>query len=585
MKQRILWFVLILLLLTGCAREKGNGGTPITICVEEGYGFSVEENPISLFPGEDAQFRLRTQRGVSVTGADYPGDYQLSREKGVTTLSLKAVTFPARIHLTVSSRYCTITYEPNGGLGATTQMSYSLNNHSRPNTSNGAELFVRDGYTLISWNTAPDGSGLSIGLGSRVSVPQYDLTLYAQWAEWSSSELFDVTDGTITGYHGTERVIVIPERLEGQTVTALGPESFQGCSAEAVILPPTIRTVADGAFRSSSLSEVTLFDNIMSIPDEAFTDCPRLQTLRINAREAPYGYLSAKESCYADKIDLLINAQGRRKLVCYGGCSMWYNLDGSQFQQAFGDQYQIINAALNGTVNSAVQMQILTHFLEPGDLFFHTPELSSRQQLLLNTDMGEHDTRLWCGLENNYDLFALVDLREVEGVFGSLTHYLSTKKQQASYDQVFMDDHQVFLDRWGCVPIARTSTQMPLADTVSLNPDLIDPHAMDRLAQAYARMREKGVSVLLSYACVNLDAVPEAQRNNVALMDRLFREAVEGMSGPVLVSSLQEYLYHNTDCFDTNYHLLFPQAQENTCRWVRDLTAYAANGEFQEAVP
>ena len=35
--------------------------------------------------------------------------------------------------------------------------------------------------------------------------------------------------------------------------------------------------------------------------------------------------------------------------------------------------------------------------------------------MLLRTAMGEQDDKLWCGIENNYDLFALVDLSTVEG--------------------------------------------------------------------------------------------------------------------------------------------------------------------------
>ena len=96
---------------------------------------------------------------------------------------------------------------------------------------------------------------------------------------------------------------------------------------------------------------------------------------------------------------------------------------------------------LNGTVNSPVQMQILGAFLGDGDIVIHTPELSSRQQMLLRTAMGEQDDKLWCGIENNYDLFALVDLSTVEGVFDSLCRYLSQKNARASYAQTYRDEY------------------------------------------------------------------------------------------------------------------------------------------------
>lgn len=572
MKKLLVWLLLFALPLCGCSGT-GEPSREILVCVEEGYGFSVEENGLSILPGEDARFSLRTQRGVSVTGADYPGEYQLSRKNGVTTLTLEAVPFPTRIRLTVSSRYCAIVYDPNGGQGEAAEKTYSLTNHTRPNTAIGTDMFFREGYTLTGWNTMPDGSGLAVGLGSRVSVPEYTLKLYAQWAKWGEAADFECVGGTITAYRGTQREIVIPEILDGQPVTAIAGGAFGGCQADSVIFPKSLRSVESGAFRECGISEVVLFDNIVSIPNDAFFRCPNLKTLRINAIEAPYGYLVSKESCYADKLDMLINAQGQKKLVCYGGCSMWYNLDGSQFQRAFGEDYQIINLGLNGTVTSTVQLQILTEFLEEGDILFHTPELSSSQQLLGNRDMGDWDDRLWCGLENNYDLFALVDLGQVGGVFGSLSHYLASKEQRTSYDQVFVDDdHQTYLDRWGCVPIARVTTQPRLADSVALDPGLLSREALDCLKTCYDRVLSKGAAVYLSYACVNMDAVPEDQRGNVERMDDAFRRGIQEMDGPILVSVLSDYLYHNNDFFDTNYHLLGQKAQENTAKWVRDLS-------------
>ena len=43
------------------------------------------------------------------------------------------------------------------------------------------------------------------------------------------------------------------------------------------------------------------------------------------------------------------------------------------------------------------------------------------------------------------------------------------------------------------------------------------------------------------------------------------------MEGAVLISSVEDYLYHNSDFFDTNYHLVTQTAKENTALWLRDL--------------
>ena len=570
---------LLLLLAAGC--EKRKAPAAVLVCLEEAEGCTVENNGQQIAPGTDAVFTVSLDRGFSLTGTDYAGESELTTSGRTVTLTLREVRYPTRVRLTLSSRYAELTYDANGGAlnGGSTQVSktYDLTYHMRPNTALGTDLFVREGYTLTGWNTAPDGSGTAVGLGSRTTVSKGRLTLYAQWARWSDGADFtflrEGEEVTVTGYHGSEDTVVLPARLDGGTVTAIAAGAFSGAEIKAAVFPETLQTVEAGAFADCTLECVTLFDNIRSIGDGCFTGCSRLRTLHINAIEAPYGYTWRKESCYADKVDRLILSSGKRA-VFYGGCSMWYNLDGLQMQKSLGSTYTVVNLGLNGTVSSAVQLQILEAFVREGDIFLHTPELSSHHQMFLKTDMSDSDDRLWCGIENNYDLFALVDLTRVSGAFDSLCHYLSRKDARASYAQFYQDDSgQSYLDAFGCIPFYRGRTEDKLSDTVSLDPKYIDPEAMTRLGEYYARFQAKGVRVYLSYACVNLDAVPAEQRENVEQMDTLFRAAVEEMEGVALISRLEDYLYHNSDFYDTNYHLLTQPAQENTDLWARDLTA------------
>ena len=367
---------------------------------------------------------------------------------------------------------------------------------------------------------------------------------------------------------------MIPEVIQEKTVTGIAYGAFRNCDMKAVIFPKTMERVTNGAFRDCAMESVTLFDNIISIQNDCFSGCQNLRTLYINAIEAPYGYDYRRESCYADKVDLLINAQGQRKIVCYGGCSMWYNLDGSQMVDAFGENYAIINLGLNGTVNSAVQMQILGAFLEDGDILLHTPELSSKTQLLIERNMGEDDDKLWCGLEYNYDLLSFVDLRTVSGVLNSFCNYLDMKNSETTYAQYYTDSEgRHYWDELGCIPFILEGTEEHLEDVVYLNPEYINNTVITRLKGYYDGYQERGVRVYISYACVNMDVVPESQRDNVPVMDVLFRQAIEEMNGPVLISSLEDYLYQSSDFYDTNYHLQTDAAVKNTALWLRDLQA------------
>lgn len=586
MNKRIIPMLLaLLLLLTGCSREM-TVDTRIKISLMNGENYTVEENGQWVEPGDDAEFTLTMTPGCSLENVDYDGEYDHRVEGGKLILTLKDVCYPDRVLVQTTTRYCSVTYEPNGGEGEPITKNYSTTNHSRPNTETGQSMFRRSGYTLVSWNTQPDGSGTRIGLGSRFT-PAPEQTLYAQWAKWSPAEDFRYTVtqfGTVTidAYLGSDETVVIPNKIENYPVTNVASRAFRNGTLRHVILPVNMDQVAPDAFKDSALETVTMFDNIITISDSSFDGCVDLKTLYINAVEAPYGYSFRKESVYADKVDRLILAQGQKKMVFYAGCSVWYNLDGADADKAFGSDYVILNMGLNGTVNSAVQMQILGSYLEEGDVLLHTLELTSEYQLLSNVQMGMGDDKLWCGIENNYDLFSLVDLRTVQGEFDSLVQYLDKKTEKTNYQSYYTDDQgNQYLDEYGGIPYLRTKTEANLADRVRLDPGLITQEGMARLERYYDWYADMGVQVYVSYACVNMDAVPEEERGNVALMDDLVRNSVVG--GKV-ISVLEDFLVTNTDCYDTNYHLLSKQADAHTALWLRDLQArMVADGLWEVA--
>lgn len=563
----------ILFLLCGCSRLPEE--RTISVGITEIPGCVVSNNGQQAVPGEDVFFELILEEGYALTGVDYRGDYTIYQENGKLQLRLKNVRYPTRLQLQLTQDYCTLTYDPNGGSGEPITHTRDLRYHCRPNTAVG--LFDRDGYTLVGWNTEPDGSGTAVGLGSRVTNTDTGcIRLYAQWIKWNDESDFSyILDETvtITAYHGGGETIVVPEMIQGKPVTVIAPGAFQTCAAAHIVLPKTLVSVKPGAFVGCALRELTFFDNIETLTSDCFVECPDFAILHINAQEPPYGYHYRRESMLADKIDLMILHQGQKKIVFYGGCSMWYNLDGPQMQKALGDAYQVINAAVNGTINSAVQLQIITAWLEDGDIFFHTPELSSDTQLMIETGFTEDDAKLWCGLEYNYDLLEAVDLRQFPGLLDSNQQWRDQKKDTGSYDEYYRDPQgRSFFDpATGSIPFERTRQAGELADAVELNPGRLKKENMDRLADYYEVMTEKGVTVYLSYACINMDALPSEQQGGVMYMDTLFKRYMNGAENVKVISYLGDYLYHNEDFFDTNYHLLSGAARRNTAKWLRDL--------------
>lgn len=570
MKRTGVFLLILTFFLCGCA---GENHTAVPVSVLEGEGFTVENNGQWVEPGENVEFLLTVPEGMSVGGADYDGEYAVGMTGGKIRLTLKDIRYPTRVRVNLTTHFSAITYHPNGGEGEAVTELYDRSVHTRPNTA--TELFTREGFTLTGWNTEPDGSGTRIGLGSRADADNLGISLYAQWAPWNPEPDFQWTEGagiTITGFSGSGETVVIPETIEGHPVTGIAHRAFVDSEAKTIILPKTMERIAAGAFDSCAVESVVLFDSIAELHNDSFRDCPNLKTVYINAIEPPYGYSYRKESAYADKLDLLIRAAGEKKLVCYGGCSMWYNLDGRMLEEALNGEYTVINLGLNGLANSAVQMQVMLPYLEEGDILFHTPELASATQMMRRLTMNEKDDVFWCGMENNYDLLAAVDVQSVPGLLDSFCTYLERKNKEAAYSGQYLDSQgRAYLDDWGCIPFARTETAPILSDPVTLDPACIDETAMAELEKCYDRFRQKNVRVYVGYACVNLDALPEEEQENAPVLHSLFREAVENMDGPVLISELTDYLYRNGDFYDTNYHLLSDVARENTMHWIRDL--------------
>lgn len=570
-------FAMAALFLCACGTEEPRTAD-ILVSVVETEAVMVANNGQRISSGDNATFLLNISEGLEAVGVDYNGEYSLNKEGATTVLEVKEVRYPSRLKVTLSEESKVIRYEGNGANGSVAKI-YDTRVHLRPNTSNGVGLFERDGYTLESWNTEANGSGVRIGLGSRVTVEEHELTLYAQWEKWTPAEHFlyeEREDGvSITGYVGEKEDIIIPEKINGKPVVRICAKTFVGVAAERVVLPNTIAEIESNAFYQCSLHSLLLFDNITYVSDAAFRECSKLQTLYINAVEEPYGYQFRRESLLADKMDLLICAQGNKKLVFYGGCSMWYNLNGEKATEETDGAYAVINLGLNGTVNSLVQMEMIGSFLEEGDIFFHAPELSSPKQLLLDITMSEEDDKLWCGIEYNYDLLTQVDISHLDGVFDSLCAYLDKKQDGGTYSDEYRDSKgRVLLDETGGIPFLREArTEHFGLDQTVLEPAYLK-NGLSLLGQVYRSYGEKGVCVVVSYGCINIDAVTEEQRDNVERMEKLFQKAIKKLPNATLISEWKDYLYHDEDMYDSNYHLLTEAADRNTELWLRDLKNY-----------
>lgn len=87
---------------------------------------------------------------------------------------------------------------------------------------------------------------------------------------------------TITGYHGTEREIVIPEEIEGRPVTRIGKEAFRGYDLTSIDFPDSLLVIDEFAFyECDCLEKVSLPKGLQYLGRFSFAFCENLKELEL----------------------------------------------------------------------------------------------------------------------------------------------------------------------------------------------------------------------------------------------------------------------------------------------------------------
>lgn len=572
MKKAVLFVMAVLLFaLSGCQTGKKTPEPfPCRVVLEEGEGFTAQSYAGQTAPGGELRFALTPEDGYTVTGSDFDG-CTLEREPGGgVTLVLPEVRYSSAVRLSVERTDTVLAYHANGGKrldGGDPEHPVDVPvtpSHLRWNTSTGTDLFTRPGYTLTSWNTAPDGSGTAVGLGSRIT-PSEGLVLYAQWHPWTASGLFQwepLGDGAaITAYRGSERVLTVPGSLGGRPVRAIRAGAFAGAACDTVILPDTLRTVENGAFDGCVFSELYLFDNLRAISDYSFSNCENLRTLHINAARPPV-YSGTYYATFADKFDRLLSLRDSRKIVLFSGSSARFGYDSAKIDAAF-EAFDVVNMGVFAYTNALPQLELILTCMREGDILLHSPEFDAAQrQFCTSTNL---DAAFFNMTEANYDMISLLDLRRYGQVFTAFRAYLDSWEgmegrsyalSPADFDEDGNPVNTPSYNEYGDYTLYRPNAAdespvygLPVDYTVRSFPKsaFIDP-----LNGEYQRFLSKGVRVYFTYAprnrlAVSADSTPEAR----AELDAYFREY---LFVPVL-GDVESSLVSGVYLYGTDNHL------------------------------
>ncbi len=559
--KRITGIFLLLIFLTSCAaKDTETHSFPVHLALEQSEGYTADRYTAQVQPGERVTFTLTPAEGYNLTTAQ-GGDLQ--RSGGAYTLTVPAAKYSQTLSVEAVKSEVSITYHPNGGQGEEVSLPV-LPTHLRLNTSTGQDLFARPGCTLMGWNTAPDGSGTAVGLGSRVDW-QPGLTLYAQWAAWTDADCFDWTEyGSgvmVTGYHGQDTTLTVPAEIEGKPVYAIGKNACAGAECTTLILPPGLQRVEENAFADSGVETVILSDDINSITDYAFSGCSNLRTLRVNAVEPP-AYSGSYFSTFADKYDRLLSLRERRKLVLFSGSSTRFGYDSPALEAGL-EGYEVVNMGVFAYTSATPQLLLILDCMGEGDILLHSPEFDAAQrQFCTRADLEDH---FWAMMEANYDMATALDLHQVSSAFSGLSAYLSEKSAMepkrydlspADFDEdgnpVSTPSYNAYGDY--CLYRPNAAEDAPVYGlgvdyTVAAFPKA---QYIDSLNRMYQRFLDQGVQVFFTYAPRNREAISEdSTRSARKALDQWFRD---NLNVPV-ISDIEESLYPGRYLSGTDNHL------------------------------
>jgi len=470
------------------------------------------------------------------------------------------------------------TYHANGGTYAATGQTVVPMEigeyHTFQNCLAAKDQFVREGYQLIEYNTRADGSGDAYSPGSKIlELGHEPVMLYCIWAKESDPSYFTtaaVKGGVaITDYSADEETVVIPEKIGGQPVLQVNKNAFKKKNFTTLVIPKTVKTVESGAFDcTEKFTTLYLFDSIMKIPDDAFTNYEGFRNFRLGAAIDPR-YTDSPGGCYGFKWERLVAAKmrGEKVFAMVAGSSTLYGLNSPMMNEYLKGEYTVVNYGTNAGTSGAFYLEVISHFTTAGDIIIHAPEVGSGSM-----GPGKFVWQQYRLMEYTYNQLRYVDMRNYSNYFSALTEYNGYRAKIKAKDYTMRTSA---LDEYGDYVYAKVydynTDNYHAGSYYNLRPDIISGLSQTRLNRVYDLIKATGATMYMSTANANLNAIPEKYRS-IEAQDAYMAGLKAAVSIPV-ISHIKDSIFEGKYMYDSDAHTNGYGRDIRTERLYQDLIA------------
>lgn len=492
----------------------------------------------------------------------------------------------------VDNEHYVLLYHTNGGTTADGKdyyyQTFSNKNYYMPNTVYQNGTFVRDGYVLMRYTTAADGSGDYTTLGGKIEVNENGfIELWLKWGKVTETgfeyELYTMDDETqaacVKAYTGSDVHVTIPEKISatndaGETVyypvKKISAGAFVGSEMSTLVIPSTIHTIEDGAFVScKKLHTLTVHDNLWQVSDAAFSECPRLATYYLNAARAPV-FAGSTEGLFCLKYEKIRQsaAEGKKKIMVMSGSSSLYGFSAAQMEEAFDGEYAVINYGTNAGALGTLYLDAFIRFFGEGDIVIHAPEMNNENYL----GGGSITYLTYRGTEEMYEIFSYVDMRKYVGFFDGLCVFNQEKRKQSA--GTTYENYGGSIDKMTDLTTNKDEPNFSVSPSSNpYNANSIDSKVemIANINAINARYNQRGTTMYYSFAPIDKGCLKPAsleRANQDAYVARL-REVLDYE----VISHPSSYYYEHEYFYNSNYHPGITGRRMRTEALIADLKA------------